>query len=61
MFNFSWPRIRPGEVAGDLAYDTKDVRAYLRGRSIRANIPVNVRNRRRPRHGETIQAQSRSI
>jgi transposase len=45
------PRTRPGEVAGDSAYDTRDVRAYLRRRGIKANIPVNIRNRRRPRHG----------
>jgi hypothetical protein len=25
------PRTRPGEVTGDSAYDTRDVRAYLRG------------------------------
>jgi transposase len=47
------PRSRPGEVAGDSAYDTRDVRAYLRRRGIKANIPVNIRNRRRPRHGRT--------
>jgi hypothetical protein len=45
------PRSRPGEVAGDSAYDTRDVRAYLRRRGIRASIPVNRRNRRRPRRG----------
>jgi len=45
------PRARPGEVTGDSAYDTRDTRAYLGRRGIRANIPVNVRNRRRPRHG----------
>jgi hypothetical protein len=42
------PRTRPGEVSGDSAYDT---RAYLRRRGIKANIPVNIRNRRRPRCG----------
>jgi hypothetical protein len=26
------PRTRPGEVAGDSAYDTRDTRAYLRKR-----------------------------
>jgi len=44
------PRTRPGEVSGDSAYDTRDGRAYLRRRGIRANIPVNIRDRRRPRH-----------
>jgi hypothetical protein len=41
------PRTRPGEVAGGSAYDT---RAYLRRMGIKASIPVNVRNRCRPRH-----------
>ena len=45
------PRTRPGEVSGDSAYDTRDGRAYLRRRGIRANIPVNRRNRRRQRRG----------
>jgi len=33
------PRTRPSEVAGDSAYDTKDIRMYLR-RSIKTNIPL---------------------
>jgi hypothetical protein len=45
------PRTRPGEVSGDSAYDTRGGRAYLRRRGIKAIIPVNIRNRRRPRHG----------
>jgi hypothetical protein len=45
------PRTRPGEVAGDSAYDTRDTRAYLRRRGMKASIPVNIRDRRRPRHG----------
>jgi hypothetical protein len=45
------PRTRPGEVIRGSAYDTRDTRAYLRRRGIRASIPVNIRNRRRPRHG----------
>jgi transposase len=40
------PRTRPGEVTGDSAYDTRDGRAYLSRRGIKANIPVNIRNRR---------------
>ena len=51
LSNFPWSGIRPGEVAGDSAYDTRDVRAYPRRRDIKASIPVNVRNRRRPRRG----------
>jgi len=43
------PRTRPGEVAGGSAYDTRDLREYLRRRGIKASIPVNIRNRRR--HG----------
>ncbi|MEM2498443.1 MAG: transposase, partial [Candidatus Nezhaarchaeales archaeon] len=34
-----------------MAYDTEDVRTYLKRRGIKANIPVNPRNRRKPRHG----------
>jgi hypothetical protein len=45
------PRTRPGEVAGDSAYDTRDTRAYLRRRGMKASILVNIRDRRRPRHG----------
>jgi transposase len=45
------PRTRPGEVTGDSAYDTRGGRAYLGRRGIKANIPVNIRNRRRPRLG----------
>jgi len=44
------PRNRPDEVSGDSAYETRDARAYLR-RSIKASIPVSVRNRRRPKRG----------
>jgi hypothetical protein len=55
------PRTRPGEVAGDSAYDTRDLRAYLRRRGIKANMPVNVRNGRRPRHGRPYRLDSRNI
>ena len=45
------PRTSPCEVTGDPAYDTEDVRAYLRRRRIKANIPANQRNRRKPKRG----------
>jgi len=43
-------RSRPGEVYADQAYDTREIREYLR-RRIKANIPVNPRNRGKPRRG----------
>ncbi len=45
------PRTRPEEVVADAAYDTKEIRRYLRRRGIRANIPANIRNRRRAKRG----------
>ena len=39
-----------GKLAGS-AYDTKGIREYLRRRGIKANILVNQRNRRKPKHG----------
>lgn len=44
-------RTRPGEVAGDGAYDSRPVRTELRRRGIRACIPENPRNRRGSRRG----------
>ena len=38
-------KTRLGEVTGDPAYDSGDIRTYLRRRGIKANIPVNRRNR----------------
>ena len=45
------PRSRPREVHADQAYDTREIRTYLKKRGIKANIPVNPRNRRKPRRG----------
>lgn len=45
------PKTRPGEVTGDPAYNSGDIRTYLRRRGIKANIPVNRRNRRKPKRG----------
>lgn len=46
------PRSRPREVHADSAYDTKEIREYLRRRGIKTNIPVNQRNRRKPSVGD---------
>jgi transposase len=45
------PRTRPGEVCADGAYDSREVRLYLRRRGIKASIPQNPRGRKRPRMG----------
>ena len=45
------PISRPKELYADSAYDSNRVRAYLRDRGIKANIPLNPRNRRKPRRG----------
>lgn len=45
------PRSRPVEVHADSAYNTREIRGCLRRRGIRANIPVNQRNRRKPKRG----------
>ena len=44
-------RTRPGEIAADPAYDTENIREYLRKRGIKGNIPVNKRNRKNPKIG----------
>jgi len=45
------PRTRPREVVADTAYDTKEIRRYLRKRGISTNIPANRRNLKRNRRG----------
>jgi len=45
------PRTRPDEVNADPAYDSDEIRSYLRGRGIKSNIPVNERNRKFPKRG----------
>jgi transposase len=42
---------RPCEINADAAFDTEDIRIYLRKRGIKANIPVNKRNRKQPKLG----------
>jgi hypothetical protein len=46
------PISRPKELYADPAYDSNRIRAYLRHRGIRANIPLNSRNGRRPKRGK---------
>ena len=45
------PKSRPCEINADAAFDTEDIRTYLRKRGIKANIPVNKRNRKQPKRG----------
>jgi hypothetical protein len=45
------PKRRPCEINADASYDTDNIRHYLRKRGIRANIPVNKRNRKQPKRG----------
>jgi transposase len=45
------PKRRSCEINADAAFDTEDIRIYLRKRGIRANIPVNKRKRKQPKRG----------
>jgi len=45
------PITRPGEVLADAAYDTQAIRRSNRCRGIRTMIPVNQRNRKKPKRG----------
>ena len=45
------PINRPKELYADSAYDSKKIREYLRCRGIKANIPLNPRNRHKPKRG----------
>ncbi|WP_342765729.1 transposase [Methanohalobium sp.] len=56
----SRPRTRPDEVLADSAYDTLDIRGYLRFRLIKSNIPVNPRNQKRRRRGRPTRFEPRS-
>ena len=40
------PKSRPCEINADAAFDTADISIYLRKRGIKANTPVNKRNRK---------------
>jgi transposase len=48
------PRCRPIELNADAAYDNKTIRSYLMGRGIKCNIPLNNRNRIKPKRGRPI-------
>jgi len=45
------PRTRPVEVVADAGYDSDSIRAYLRRRGIKSNIPANKRNQKKPSPG----------
>lgn len=44
----------PEIINADAAYDSKDIREYNRQRRIKTNIPINKRNRKRPKIGRPI-------
>jgi len=52
--NVGRPRKNPDSVYADKIYDTKKIRKYLRNRDIVSNIPVNKRNRKRPKKGNSF-------
>ncbi len=54
------PRTRPEELLAGPAYDTKEIRNYLRNRGIQSNIPGNRRNSRTPRPGRPTRFDDRS-
>ena len=45
------PHTRPKELIADAAYDTDEIRCYLRRRGIQSNIPINKRNTKTPKAG----------
>lgn len=45
---------RPKLINADAAYDSKDIRNYNRKRGIKSNIPINRRNREKPKRGRPI-------
>ena len=54
------PKRRPAEINADPAYDTEFIRCYLRRRGIKANIPVNKRNRKQPKRGRPFRFDKES-
>ena len=48
------PRTKPDEINADPAYDSDEIRDYLRKRGIKSNIPVNRRNRKLPKRGLSL-------
>ncbi len=53
-------RSRPKEVTVDSAYDAKEIRDYLKRRGVKANIDVDPRNRRKPKHGRPYRLDKKS-
>jgi hypothetical protein len=45
------PKRIPCEINAEPAFDTEDTRIYLRKSGIKANIPINKRNRKQPKRG----------
>ncbi|MDI6903108.1 MAG: transposase [Methanocellales archaeon] len=54
------PRTRPGELLADPAYDTTEIRKYLRNRGIQSNIPCNRRNSKTSRSGRPVRLDDKS-
>jgi transposase len=54
------PKRKPKEVHADSAYDTRKIRTYLRKRGIKANIPVNPRNRSKTKRGRPCKLDEES-
>ena len=49
--NAGRPITRPKLINADSAYDTNEIREYNRKKGIITNIPLNKRNRKKPRKG----------
>ncbi|TGC08895.1 transposase, partial [Methanolobus halotolerans] len=54
------PRTRPLEVLADPAYDDVKIRQYLRSRTIKSNIPINIRNTKNRKRGRPTRFDSKS-
>jgi len=52
------PRSRPKEIHADSAYDTKEIRRYLRRRGIKASIDINPRNTLKLKRGRQNKLKS---
>ncbi|MFV9645481.1 MAG: transposase, partial [Desulfobacterales bacterium] len=45
------PITRPESVIADASYDSREIREYNKSRGIKTTIPVNKRNRKKPKIG----------
>lgn len=54
------PKSKPKALYADSAYDTRKIRIYLRKRGIKANIPVNPRNRSKLKRGRPCKLNEES-